>query len=287
MSNINYHDSLLVAPLRIIALNNCKELGEKVNQLIIERRHKALSEAGIRNSSFKMQEYDRDDYLVSYDCPRFGTGEGRAVINQSIRGTDLFIIADTVNYSELFKMHGSISQMSPDDHFMDLKRVIMACGGSPRRITVIMPYLYEGRQNVRMANESLDCAQALQELTEMGVETIITFDAHDSRVQNAIPIHGFDNFYTSYQFIREIFDGKSPDDFDEETLVTINKFFENSLNVSETSRQLYIHRNTLVYRLDKLQKSTGLDLRVFEDAITFKIALMVVKYMKYMENQEY
>lgn len=105
MSNINYHDSLLVAPLRIIALNNCKELGEKVNQLIIERRHKALSEAGIRNSSFKMQEYDRDDYLVSYDCPRFGTGEGRAVINQSIRGTDLFIIADTVNYSELFKMH--------------------------------------------------------------------------------------------------------------------------------------------------------------------------------------
>lgn len=153
-----------------------------------------------------MQEYDRDDYLVSYDCPRFGTGEGRAVINQSIRGTDLFIIADTVNYSELFKMHGSISQMSPDDHFMDLKRVIMACGGSPRRITVIMPYLYEGRQNVRTANESLDCAQALQELTEMGVETIITFDAHDSRVQNAIPIHGFDNFYTSYQFIREIFE---------------------------------------------------------------------------------
>lgn len=210
MSNINYHDSLLVAPLRIIALNNCKELGEKVNQLIIERRHKALSEAGIRNSSFKMQEYDRDDYLVSYDCPRFGTGEGRAVINQSIRGTDLFIIADTVNYSELFKMHGSISQMSPDDHFMDVKRVIMACGGSPRRITVIMPYLYEGRQNVRMANESLDCAQALQELTEMGVETIITFDAHDSRVQNAIPIHGFDNFYTSYQFIREIFD-RNPD----------------------------------------------------------------------------
>ena len=205
MSNINYHDSLLVAPLRIIALNNCKELGEKINQLIIERRHKALSEAGSCRSSFKMQEYDRDDYLVSYDCPRFGTGEGRAVINQSIRGTDLFIIADTVNYSELFKMHGSISQMSPDDHFMDLKRVIMACGGSPRRITVIMPYLYEGRQNVRTANESLDCAQALQELTEMGVETIITFDAHDSRVQNAIPLSGFDSFDPPYQFLKALF----------------------------------------------------------------------------------
>ena len=204
MSNINYHDSLLVAPLRIIALNNCKELGEKINQLIIERRHKALSEAGSCRSSFKMQEYDRDDYLVSYDCPRFGTGEGRAVINQSIRGTDLFIIADTVNYSELFKMHGSISQMSPDDHFMDLKRVIMACGGSPRRITVIMPYLYEGRQNVRTANESLDCAQALQELTEMGVETIITFDAHDPRVQNAIPLDGFDNFFPTYQFLKAL-----------------------------------------------------------------------------------
>ena len=204
MSNINYHDSLLVAPLRIIALNNCKELGEKVNQLIIERRHKALSEAGIRNSSFKMQEYDRDDYLVSYDCPRFGTGEGRAVINQSIRGTDLFIIADTVNYSELFKMHGSISQMSPDDHFQDLKRVIGAIGGKARRVNVIMPYLYESRQNIRSGRESLDCATALQELVSMGVENIITFDAHDARVQNATPLHGFETVQPSYQFIKAL-----------------------------------------------------------------------------------
>jgi ribose-phosphate pyrophosphokinase len=207
MTTINYHEELPVAPLRIIALNNCRELGEKVNELIIQRRKKALAERGtdLGNSSLNMQDYDCEDYLVPYDCPRFGTGEGRGTINQSVRGTDLFIIADTVNYSELFSIHGDLSRMSPDDHFMDLKRVIMACGGSPRRITVIMPYLYEGRQNVRLTNESLDCAQALQELTRMGVETIITFDAHDSRVQNAIPIHGFDNFYTSYQFISEIF----------------------------------------------------------------------------------
>ena len=205
MSNINYHDSLLVAPLRIIALNNCKELGEKVNQLIIERRHKALSEAGIRNSSFKMQEYDRDDYLVSYDCPRFGTGEGRAVINQSIRGTDLFIIADTVNYSELFKMHGSISQMSPDDHFQNLKRIIAAVGGKAKRITVIMPFLYEGRQHRRTKRESLDCALALNELVRMGVDNIITFDAHDPRVQNAIPLKGFETVQPVYQFIKGLF----------------------------------------------------------------------------------
>lgn len=203
MSDTSYHNALPVAPLRIIALNNCRELGDKINRLIAERRKEALSDS--TTSSFIMQDYDRDDYLVPYDCPRFGTGEGRAVIGQSVRGTDLFIIADTVNYSEQYQMHGDVSRMSPDDHFMDLKRVIMACDGSPRRITVIMPYLYEGRQNLRLTNESLDCAQALQELTRMGVETIITFDAHDSRVQNAIPIHGFDNFYTSYQFIYEIF----------------------------------------------------------------------------------
>lgn len=202
MSSRKFHESMPVAPLKIIALNNCREIGDKVNQRIVERRKEALASA--KSPSLNMQGYDKDNYLVSYDCPRFGTGEGKAVINQSIRGTDLFIIADTVNYNESYQMQGGATQMSPDDHFMDLKRVIMACSGHPHRITVIMPYLYEGRQNFRLTNESLDCAQALQELTQMGVETIITFDAHDSRVQNAIPISGFDNFYTSFQFIHEI-----------------------------------------------------------------------------------
>lgn len=208
MSDKKYYEAMPAAPLKIISLNNCKELGEKINQLIIERRQEQLASSDML--SLGMQGLDNDNYLVPYECLRFGTGEGRALINQSIRGTDLFIIADTVNYSQSYHMRGKQTQMSPDDHFMDLKRIIMACSGHPRRITVIMPFLYEGRQNFRLTNESLDCAQALQELVQMGVETIITFDAHDSRVQNAIPISGFDNFYTSYQFISEILE-RNPD----------------------------------------------------------------------------
>lgn len=220
MSNQKYHESMPVAPLKIISLNNCREIGEKVNQWIVERRKEAL--CANDTPSLAMQDYDTESYLVPFDCPRFGTGEGKGVIHQSIRGADLFIIADTVNYNESYKMQGSQTQMSPDDHFMDLKRVIMACSGHPHRITVIMPYLYEGRQNFRLTNESLDCAQALQELTQMGVETIITFDAHDSRVQNAIPIHGFDNFYTSYQFIHEIFETNPDMPVDSDNLMVVS-----------------------------------------------------------------
>lgn len=202
MANRNFQDSMPLAPLKIVAMNNCKEIGDKVNQIILSRRKEALTHS--RKPDFMTADYDADNYLVDFDVPRFGTGEGRAIINESIRGCDLFIIADTVNYHESYYMRGERTQMSPDDHFMDLKRIIMACSGHPRRITVIMPYLYEGRQHVRLINESLDCAQALQELVSMGVDTIITFDAHDNRVQNAIPNHGFDNFYTSYQFISEV-----------------------------------------------------------------------------------
>lgn len=202
MASRKFKDSMPLAPLKIVALGNCKELGDKINQIIIDRRMKALSNT--EKPSFKMTGYDVQNYLVDFDCPRFGTGEGKVVINESIRGSDLFIISDTVNYNETYPIGGKDSSMSPDDHFMDLKRVIMACSGQARRITVIMPYLYEGRQHLRIINESLDCAQALQELVAMGVETIITFDAHDNRVQNAIPNHGFDNFFTSFQFINEI-----------------------------------------------------------------------------------
>lgn len=202
MSSRKFQDTMPIAPLKIVALGNCDEIGNKINDIIIKRRQEALQNT--EKPTFKMTGYDTNNYLVDFDCPRFGTGEGRAVINESIRGCDLFIIADTVNYNESYMMRGNQTQMSPDDHFMDLKRIIMACSGQPRRITVIMPYLYEGRQHVRVINESLDCAQALQELIAMGVETIITFDAHDNRVQNAIPNNGFDNFYTSYQFISEM-----------------------------------------------------------------------------------
>lgn len=202
MSSRKFQDSMPLAPLKIVAMGNCKEIGEKVNQIITSRRKEALSNT--QKPDFKMTGYHIDNYLVDFECPRFGTGEGKAIINESIRGSDLFIISDTVNYNETYAMQGHHTRMSPDDHFMDLKRIIMACSGQARRITVIMPYLYEGRQHLRLINESLDCAQAMQELIAMGVETIITFDAHDNRVQNAIPNNGFDNFFTSYQFISEI-----------------------------------------------------------------------------------
>lgn len=193
------NEAMPFAPLKIIAIGNQNELGMKIDSLIAARRKKALLNSG--KPAFKMPGYDADSYLVPFECQRFGTGEGKAVINKSIRGSDLYIIADTTNYSNTYKMRGFASNMSPDDYFMDIKRVIMACGGSPRRITLIMPYLYEGRQHIRINNESLDCAQALQELAAMGTDTIITFDAHDSRVQNAIPTISFENLFTSYQFI--------------------------------------------------------------------------------------
>ncbi len=199
MPETKFDEAMPFAPLKIISIGNCNELGMKIDKLITARRKKALLDNS--KPAFKMPGYNEDSYLVPFECPRFGTGEGKAVINKSIRGTDLYIIADTVNYSNTYTMRGSESHMSPDDYFMDIKRVIMACGGHPRRITVIMPYLYEGRQHLRVNNESLDCAQALQELAAMGVRTIITFDAHDSRVQNAVPVIGFENFFTSYQFI--------------------------------------------------------------------------------------
>lgn len=204
MANKLFDDLIPVAPLRIIAMPNCMELGRRTDEYILKRRRDSLSDTD--TTQLSTLGYRSDSYLIDYNLLRDSTGEGRAIINESVRGSDLFILADTVNYSQSFQIHGEDSAMSPDEHFADLKRLIMACSGHPHRITVIMPFLYEGRQNIRVVNESLDCALALHELTSMGVETIITFDAHDSRVQNAIPINGFDNFYTSYQFIKKILD---------------------------------------------------------------------------------
>ncbi len=199
MSVSGFNEAMPIAPLKIASLGNLKELGEKVDKIIVERRKKAILNK--EKPPFKMAGYDSDTYLVKFDCPRLRTGEGKGVIGESIRGADLFIIADVINYDRMYELHGEMSYMSPDDYFLDLKRVIMACSGQARRITVIMPYLYEGRRHIKILDESLDCAQALQELVSMGVETIVTFDAHDKRVQNAVPNSGFDNFFTSYQFI--------------------------------------------------------------------------------------
>ncbi len=153
----------------------------------------------------QLEGYARDNYLIRTENPRFGSGEGKGIIYDSIRGEDLYILIDVCNYSLTYKMRGKTNHMSPDDHFLDLERMISAIGGKARRINIIMPYLYESRQTGRNGRESLDCAQALKDLVQMGVENIITFDAHEPRIQNAIPLSGFENFRPIYQFIKGLY----------------------------------------------------------------------------------
>lgn len=198
----NDRNRLPVAPLKIAALESCSDLGKKVNQHLIELRSKDQRNAEERSTSLHYRGYDADNYLLDVQCPRFGTGEGKGIINESIRGTDLFVMVDVTNYSLTYKMDGQVNHMSPDDHFQDLKRVISAGVAAAHRVNVIMPFLYEGRQHRRTKRESLDCAYMLTELEKMGVSNFITFDAHDPRVQNAIPMTGFDNIMPTYQFIK-------------------------------------------------------------------------------------
>lgn len=194
-------ETIPVAPLKIIALDNCKEFGEKVNDLIVEARKKMIA-PGKNSPAFI--GYEADSYLLDVSLNRYATGEGQASINDSVRGTDLFILCDVTNSSIKYRIDGEETKASPDDHFSNLKRMIGACNGKTNRIHVIMPYLYEGRQDMRTHLETLDCSLALNELASMGVSTIITFDAHEPRVQNALPIQGFDIFHTSYQFIKTL-----------------------------------------------------------------------------------
>ena len=203
-----YYDSLPVGRLGIIPLQSCAEIGKKVDQWIAlwrKERHDSQQKA------YETDGYERDSYLISAETPRFGSGEAKGLVTESVRGDDLFLLVDVCNYSITYRMRGITNHMSPDDHYQDLKRVIAAVGGKARRINVIMPFLYEGRQHKRAGRESLDCALALQELTSMGVENIITFDAHDARVVNAIPLNGFENILASYQFIKNILRYAEPD----------------------------------------------------------------------------
>ncbi|MCI9421719.1 ribose-phosphate pyrophosphokinase [Sporofaciens musculi] len=202
MPNIKLMETALpIAPLKIAALDSCKELGQKVDQYIVQFRQDALRES---LDSPLFSSYQLDTYLVGCQCPRFGTGEAKGLIHESIRGKDLFIIVDVCNYSLTYTVNGHKNHMSPDDHYQDLKRIISAANGKAHRLNVLMPFLYESRQHKRTKRESLDCALALQELTDMGVDNIITFDAHDPRVQNSIPLHGFDSFNPPYQFIKAL-----------------------------------------------------------------------------------
>ena len=192
-------ETIPVGSLGIISLPGCKPLGEKVDQYLVKWRAERESE---HKESLAFAGYQRGSYLLDAKVPRFGSGEAKGQILESVRGTDLYLLVDVLNYSMTYSLCGNENHMSPDDHYQDLKRIIAAVGGKARRITVIMPFLYESRQHKRTSRESLDCALALQELVSMGVDNIITFDAHDPRVQNAIPLHGFETVQPAYQFIK-------------------------------------------------------------------------------------
>ena len=192
-------ETIPVGSLGIIAHKSIVPLGEKVDSYIVKWRKNRQNE---NKSSIVFHGYEKDSYLIKADCPRFGSGEAKGIVNESVRGKDIYIMLDVGNYSCTYTMGGQTQRMSPDDHYADLKRIISAMTDKPRKITVIMPFLYESRQHKRSSRESLDCALALQELVSMGVDNIITFDAHDPRVQNAIPLHGFETVQPAYQFIK-------------------------------------------------------------------------------------
>ena len=205
--------------LGIIALPGCEEFAQKIDSYIVKWRSENLT---MKNSPLNIEGYAEDSYLIDYACPRFGSGESKAVINHTVRGYDIFIIVDVFNYGVTYKMYGMDVPMSPDDHFANLKRIINAISGKAHRITVVMPMLYEGRQHKRASRESLDCAMALQELVSMGVDSLITFDAHDPRVQNAIPINGFENISPIYQMIKALIKSSPDINFDPENMMVVS-----------------------------------------------------------------
>lgn len=205
--------------LALIPTKSCKEMGEKVDHYLAKWRGRREHDH-LNDIAFK--DYAKDSYIIEPYTPRFGSGEAKCVINHSVRGYDVYIMVDVTNYSLTYSLCGHTNHMSPDDHYQDLKRVIAAIGGKARRITVILPFLYESRQHKRTSRESLDCALALQELIAMGVDNIITFDAHDPRVQNAIPLKGFDTVQPAYQFIKGIFKNVKDIQIDADHLMIIS-----------------------------------------------------------------
>lgn len=210
--------SIPVGPLGIIAMAGCEEMGQKVNSWL--QKWNSLQEVS-DPELITLPGVNRDTYLINTYCPRFGTGESKGVIKETIRGYDIFIIVDVCAYNKTYKMYGQEVPMSPDDHFQDLKRIISAIEGKAKRVTVIMPMLYESRQHRRTSRESLDCALALQELENMGIENIITFDAHDPRVQNAIPLMGFENIMPTYQMIKALCRREKDLDIDKEHMMVV------------------------------------------------------------------
>ncbi len=212
-------ETIPVGSLGIIPLEGCKELGEMIDSYLVKWREERENE---HKESLAFAGYMRPSYILKAKVPRFGSGEAKGLILESVRGIDLYLLVDVCNYSLTYKMGGYENHMSPDDHYQDLKRIIAAVGGKARRITVIMPFLYESRQHKRTSRESLDCAMALQELTSMGVDNIITFDAHDPRVQNAIPLHGFETIQPAYQFIKGLLNSEKGLSIDSDHMMIIS-----------------------------------------------------------------
>ena len=212
-------ETIPVGRLGIIAMESCTELGNKVDKYLVKWRAARQNE---HKSTIAFHGYERGSYLIESACPRFGSGEAKGVIRESVRGTDLYILVDVLNHNLEYKISGKPSPMSPDDHYQDLKRVIAALTGKARKLTVIMPFLYESRQHKRSSRESLDCALMLQELIGLGVDNIITFDAHDPRVQNAIPLSGFENIRPTYQFIKCLLRSTPDLEIDKEHMMVIS-----------------------------------------------------------------
>ena len=212
-------ETIPVGPLGLIPLKSCEDLGKKVDAWLVEWRKERESE---HVTTIAFAGYQRDSYIIGAKTPRFGSGEAKGELTESVRGDDLYIMVDVCNYNMTYTMNGLKNHMSPDDHYQDLKRVIAAVGGKGRRINVIMPFLYESRQHKRTGRESLDCAMALRELVDMGVENIITFDAHDPRVQNAIPLKGFETVQPIYQFIKYLLKNEKELEIDSDHMMVIS-----------------------------------------------------------------
>lgn len=212
-------ETIPVGQLGIIALESSNSLGQSVNNYLVNWRNARESE---HKGTIAFSGYQRDSYLLNACCPRFGSGEAKGQIKESVRGSDLYLLVDVTNYSLTYKVCGNVNRMSPDDHYQDLKRIIAAAGGKARRITVIMPFLYEGRQHRRSSRESLDCALALQELTNMGIDSILTFDAHDPRVQNAIPLNSLETVAPNYQFIKALLQNVPDIKIDEDHMMIVS-----------------------------------------------------------------
>ena len=223
-------ETIPVGPLGLIPLKSCTGLGKKVDDYLVEWRRERESE---HKSTIAFSGYQRDSYILEANTPRFGSGEGKGTIEESVRGDDLYIMVDVCNYSLTYSLFGMTNHMSPDDHFQDLKRIIAAAAGKARRINVIMPFLYESRQHKRSGRESLDCAMALQDLVNMGVENIITFDAHDPRVQNSIPLKGFETVQPIYQFLKHLLKNEPDLQIDSDHMMVI------SPDEGGTSRAIY------------------------------------------------